>query len=115
MPRSADSYTSTTEHPRAVRPVKSPGPQSIPFAKADVAINAIAPPRQIDQALSRLELGARDNGSAPRLCDRLRWLVSRLKRRQVAARGFVVVPISIGRDENEILGQDRVAADKETA
>ncbi len=69
----------------------------MPFAKADVAINALAPPRQIDQALFRLELAARDNGSAVATANVRPAAMARIAAwaKQVEARGFVLVPISM--------------------
>ncbi len=39
------------------------GANNLPFAKADVVIDAVATPLEIDHALGRLEMAARDHGS----------------------------------------------------
>jgi uncharacterized protein len=73
------------------------GAQSMPFAKADVAIDAFASPQQLDQALARLELLARDNGSAVGMAAAQPGSVGRIAAwaKQVETRGFVLVPISM--------------------
>ena len=73
------------------------GAQSMPFAKADVAVDAFAAPQEVDQALARLELLARDNGGAVGMATAQSATVSRIAAwaKQIEARGFVLVPISM--------------------
>ncbi len=73
------------------------GAQSMPFAKADVAIDPFASPQQLDQALARLELLARDNGSAVGMAAAQSATVARIAgwAKQVETRGFVLVPIGM--------------------
>jgi polysaccharide deacetylase 2 family uncharacterized protein YibQ len=40
------------------------GSQNLPFAKADVVLDASPSPTEIERALTRLEMAARDNGTA---------------------------------------------------
>jgi polysaccharide deacetylase 2 family uncharacterized protein YibQ len=73
------------------------GAQSMPFAKADVAVDAFAAPQELDQALARLELLARENGSAVGMASAQSAAVARIANwaKQVESRGFVLVPISM--------------------
>ena len=45
------------------------GTQNLPFAKADVVLDTVPTTVEIDHALARLEMKARDSGIAPRLRD----------------------------------------------
>ena len=40
------------------------GSQNLPFAKADIVLDAVPTPAEIDRALARLEMAAREHGSA---------------------------------------------------
>jgi polysaccharide deacetylase 2 family uncharacterized protein YibQ len=73
------------------------GAQNMSFAKADVALDPYAGPQQVDQALARLELLARDNGSAVGITTAQPAAVARIAAwaKQVEGRGFVLVPISM--------------------
>ena len=73
------------------------GSQNLPFAKADVVIDAVPTPVEIDHALARLEVVARDRGTAVGLANALPGTVSRIAEwaRKAEARGFVLVPISM--------------------
>jgi polysaccharide deacetylase 2 family uncharacterized protein YibQ len=73
------------------------GAQNMPFAKADVAVDPYAGPQQIDQALARLELLARDNGGAVGVAAAQPSAVARIAAwaKQIENRGFVLVPISM--------------------
>jgi polysaccharide deacetylase 2 family uncharacterized protein YibQ len=73
------------------------GAQSMPFAKADVAVDPFAGPQEVDQALARLELLARENGSAVGMTAAQSAAVGRIANwaKQVENRGFVLVPISM--------------------
>ena len=73
------------------------GAQNMPFAKADVVIDSTPSPQEIDRALTRLELVARDNGTAVGIANAQPPVVARIAAwaKQVESRGFVLVPISM--------------------
>jgi polysaccharide deacetylase 2 family uncharacterized protein YibQ len=73
------------------------GAQNMPFAKANVVLDAGASPRDVDRALARLELAARDNGSAVGIANAQSGAIARIAAwaKQVESRGFVLVPISM--------------------
>jgi polysaccharide deacetylase 2 family uncharacterized protein YibQ len=73
------------------------GAQNMSFAKADVALDPYAGSQQVDQALARLELLARDNGAAVGVVAAQPAAVARIAAwaKQVESRGFVLVPISM--------------------
>ena len=72
------------------------GSQNLPFAKADIVVDAVPTPTEIDHALARLELAARERGSAIGLATALPATVGRIAAwaKQVEAKGFVLVPIT---------------------
>ena len=71
------------------------GSHSLPFAKADVVLDST--PAEIDRALARLEVVARDTGSAVGLATAQPAAIARIAEwaKKVEARGFVLVPISM--------------------
>jgi polysaccharide deacetylase 2 family uncharacterized protein YibQ len=73
------------------------GSHNLPFAKADVVIDAVPTPVEIDRALARLEIMARDHGTAVGLANALPGTVTRIAEwaKKVEARGFVLVPITM--------------------
>jgi uncharacterized protein len=73
------------------------GSQNLPFAKADVVIDAVPTAVEIDRALARLEMAARDHGTAVGLANALPGTVSRIAEwaKKAEARGFVLVPITM--------------------
>ncbi|MGC1465645.1 MAG: divergent polysaccharide deacetylase family protein [Pseudolabrys sp.] len=73
------------------------GGRSFPFAKADVVIDAVPTPGEVDHALARLELLAREHGTAVGMATALPSTIDRLAKwaKQVEARGFVLVPITM--------------------
>ena len=73
------------------------GAQNMPFAKADVVIDSVPTPTEIDHALARLEMAARDNGVAVGLATAEPATVKRIAQwaKSVESRGFVLVPISM--------------------
>ncbi|MGN6572106.1 MAG: divergent polysaccharide deacetylase family protein [Pseudolabrys sp.] len=73
------------------------GAQNMPFAKADVVIDAVPTPTEIDHALNRLEMAARQNGSAVGLASAQPATIERISAwaKKVEDRGFVLVPISM--------------------
>jgi uncharacterized protein len=73
------------------------GSQNLPFAKTDIVLDAVPTPAEIDHALARLELVARERGSAVGLATALPATVARIAdwAKAVEAKGFVLVPITM--------------------
>jgi hypothetical protein len=73
------------------------GSQNLPFAKTDIVIDAVPTPTEIDHALARLELAAREHGSAVGIATALPSTVARIAAwtKAVEAKGFVLVPITM--------------------
>ncbi|MGH6725535.1 MAG: divergent polysaccharide deacetylase family protein [Pseudolabrys sp.] len=73
------------------------GAQNLPFAKTDVVIDAVPTQVEIDRALARLEMAARDHGTAVGLANALPGTVARIAEwaKKAEARGFVLVPITM--------------------
>ncbi|HZL40816.1 MAG TPA: divergent polysaccharide deacetylase family protein [Pseudolabrys sp.] len=71
--------------------------QNLPFAKTDVVIDAVPTAAEIDRALARLEMMARDHGSAVGLATALPGTIGRIAEwaKKAEARGFVLVPITM--------------------
>jgi uncharacterized protein len=73
------------------------GSQNLPFARTDVVLDASPSPGEIDRALTRLELAARDNGTAVGFASAQPAAIARIAAwaKNVEGRGFVLVPISM--------------------
>jgi uncharacterized protein len=73
------------------------GSQNLPFAKAEVVLDAVPTAVEIDRALTRLEMAARDHGVAVGLANALPGTVTRIAEwaKKAEARGFILVPISM--------------------
>ena len=73
------------------------GSNNLPFAKADIVLDATPTPAEIDRALARLEIAARDKGSAVGIASASAASVARIAEwtKKIEARGFVLVPISM--------------------
>jgi polysaccharide deacetylase 2 family uncharacterized protein YibQ len=73
------------------------GNQNLPFAKTDIVIDAVPTPTEIDHALARLELMARERGNAVGLATALPATIARIAAwaKNVEGRGFVLVPITM--------------------
>jgi uncharacterized protein len=73
------------------------GSQNLPFAKTDIVIDAVPTPTEVDHALARLELAARERGSAVGLARALPATVAHIATwaKTVESRGFVLVPITM--------------------
>jgi polysaccharide deacetylase 2 family uncharacterized protein YibQ len=69
---------------------------NLPFAKADVVIDAVATPLEIDHALGRLELAARDHGSVVGITSALPVAIDHIAKwaQDLESRGIVLVPIT---------------------
>ena len=73
------------------------GSHNLPFAKTDLVLDAIPTPADIDRALARLEMLARDNGAAVGLATAQPSTIARIAEwaKKVESRGFVLVPITM--------------------
>jgi len=73
------------------------GSHNLPFAKTNVVLDAVPTPVEIDQALTRLEMAARDNGSAVGIATAQPATIARIAEwtKKVEGRGFVLVPITM--------------------
>jgi polysaccharide deacetylase 2 family uncharacterized protein YibQ len=73
------------------------GSHSLPFAKTDIVIDSMPTPAEIDHALARLELAARERGTAVGFATALPATVTRIAAwaKKVESRGFVLVPITM--------------------
>ena len=73
------------------------GSHNLPFAKTDIVLDAVQTPAEIDHALARLELLARDNGSAVGIANAQPATIARIAEwaKKVEGRGFVLVPITM--------------------
>ena len=73
------------------------GGQNLPFAKADIIIDAVPTPLEIDRALARLEVTARGGGVAVGYATAQPASIERIAAwaKKVESRGFVLVPITM--------------------
>ncbi len=73
------------------------GSQNLPFAKTDVVLDAVPTAVEIDRALGRLEMTARESGAAVGLATAQPGTIARLAEwaAKIEKRGFVLVPISM--------------------
>jgi uncharacterized protein len=73
------------------------GSHNLPFAKTDLVLDTVPTPVEIDRALARLEMMARDNGTAVGLANAQPATIARVAEwaKKVEARGFVLVPITM--------------------
>ncbi len=73
------------------------GSHSLPFAKTDVVLDATPTAADIDRALARLEMLARDNGSAVGMANAQPSTIARIAEwaKAVESRGFVLVPVTM--------------------
>jgi uncharacterized protein len=72
------------------------GASSLPFAKANIVLDSVPTPNEIDRALLRLETMARDNGLAIGVATALPVSIARIAQwaKTAESRGFLLVPIS---------------------
>jgi len=72
------------------------GANGLPFAKANVVLDAVPTPNEIDRALARLEGMARETGIAVGVATALPVSIARIANwaKNAEARGFLLVPIS---------------------
>jgi uncharacterized protein len=73
------------------------GSQNLPFAKTDIVLDTVPTPGEIDHALARLELSAREHGTAVGFATALPATVARIAdwAKAVEGKGFVLVPITM--------------------
>jgi polysaccharide deacetylase 2 family uncharacterized protein YibQ len=69
---------------------------NLPYAKAEIALDAVATPTHIDRALAQLEALAREHGSAVGIAQALPASIERIAQwaKAAEARGIVLVPIT---------------------
>jgi hypothetical protein len=69
---------------------------NLPFAKADVVIDAVPTPDEIDRALGRLEMTAREHGTAVGVTSAVPVAIDHVAQwaAALAGRGFLLVPIT---------------------
>lgn len=72
------------------------GANNLPFAKADIVLDAVATPAEIDRALGRLEMTAREHGSAVGVASALPVSIDHIAKWAKAAEshGLLLVPIT---------------------
>ncbi len=73
------------------------GARNMPFAKADIVIDAVPTPVEIERALARLEIIAREGGTAVGIATAQPGTITRIAEwmAKVESRGFVLVPITM--------------------
>jgi polysaccharide deacetylase 2 family uncharacterized protein YibQ len=71
--------------------------RNMPFAKADIVIDAVPTPAEIERSLARLEIAAREGGAAVGIATAQPGTVARIAEwmAKVESRGFVLVPITM--------------------
>lgn len=81
--------------PRSVAGVIAEG-QAMPFAKADVGIDTVPTPAEIDRALAKLETLAKERGTAVGVATALPMSVERIGNwaKQLESRGIMLVPLT---------------------
>ncbi len=89
-------YVDDGSSPRSVASQLA-GSQNLPFAKTEIVIDKVPTSTEIDHALARLELMARERGTAVGLATALPATVARIAAwaKKVEDRGFVLVPITM--------------------
>jgi polysaccharide deacetylase 2 family uncharacterized protein YibQ len=73
------------------------GSQNLPFAKTDIVLDTVPTAIEIDRALGRLEMIAREGGSAVGMATAQPGTIARIAEwaAKIEKRGFVLVPISM--------------------
>ena len=73
------------------------GSQNLPFAKTDIVLDAVPTAVEIDRALGRLEMIAREGGSAVGMATAQPGTIARIAEwaAKIEKRGFVLVPITM--------------------
>jgi uncharacterized protein len=73
------------------------GSHNLPFAKTDIVLDTVPTPVEIDRALARLEMKARDSGTAVGFATAQAATIARIAdwAKKVEARGIFLVPITM--------------------
>jgi polysaccharide deacetylase 2 family uncharacterized protein YibQ len=73
------------------------GTQNLPFAKADVVLDVVPSSAEIDRALARLEMRARDNGTAVGYATAKSSTIARITEwiKKAETKGIILVPITM--------------------
>jgi polysaccharide deacetylase 2 family uncharacterized protein YibQ len=89
-------YVDDGSSPRSVA-AQAAGAQNLSFAHADISLDAASAPNDVDHALARLELKARQTGHATGFIDATPAAVSKIAdwAKTAIGRGFVLVPVSM--------------------
>ncbi len=89
-------YVDDGSSPRSVA-AEIAGSHGVPFAKADIVLDAMPTPKAIEQALARLEIAARDHGLAVGYASAQPAAIAMIAAwaNKVEKRGFVLVPITM--------------------
>jgi polysaccharide deacetylase 2 family uncharacterized protein YibQ len=89
-------YVDDSSSPRSAA-AEIAGGHNMPFAKADIVLDAVPTPQQVNHALERLEMAARDHGFAVGFASAQPAAVAAIAAwaKKVEAKGFVLVPISM--------------------
>ena len=87
------------------------GANNLPFARADVIIDAVPTPSEIDRALARLEMAARERGVAVGIASALPVSIEQIAKwaKSAASSGPVARPGHRGGDERQAVDGKRVA------
>jgi hypothetical protein len=88
-------YVDDGSNPRSVA-ARIAGANNLPFAKADVILDSVPTPVELDRALGRLEMAAREHGVAVGVASGLPVSIDHIAKWAKAAesRGLLLVPIS---------------------
>ena len=73
------------------------GANNLPFAKAEIVLDKLPSPTEIDRAMTRLEMAAREHGSAIGYATASPATIGRISEwaKKLNSRGFVLVPITM--------------------
>jgi polysaccharide deacetylase 2 family uncharacterized protein YibQ len=88
-------YVDDGSNPRSIA-ARVAGADNLPFAHADVVIDSVPTPAEVDRALGRLEMAARERGVAVGIASPLPVSIDHIAKWAKAAesRGLLLVPIS---------------------
>jgi hypothetical protein len=72
------------------------GANNLPFARADVVLDSVPTPGEIDRALGRLEMAARERGVSVGISSALPVSIEHIAKwaKAAASRGLLLVPIT---------------------
>jgi polysaccharide deacetylase 2 family uncharacterized protein YibQ len=89
-------YVDDGSSPRSVAS-QIAGANNLSFAKAEIVLDKLPTPKEIDQALARLEMTAREHGSAIGYATASPATIARIGEwaKKLNGRGFQLVPISM--------------------